>query len=31
MGAIAVERLQEGLTEDLTLDISPGLRRIGGR
>ncbi|MCS5572920.1 MAG: hypothetical protein NZ789_08290, partial [Pseudomonadales bacterium] len=30
MGAIAIERLQEGLTEDLTLDIYPGLRRIGG-
>jgi N6-L-threonylcarbamoyladenine synthase len=30
MGAIAIERLQSGLTEDLSLDINPGLRRIGG-
>ena len=29
MGAIAIERLQAGLVEDLTLDISPGLMRIG--
>jgi N6-L-threonylcarbamoyladenine synthase len=27
MGAIAVERLQAGLTEDLTLDVIPGLKR----
>ena len=30
MGAIAIERLQAGLIEDLSLDISPGLIRIGG-
>ena len=30
MGAIAIERLQSGLTEDLSMDINPGLRRIGG-
>jgi len=30
MGAIAIERLQAGLIEDLSLDISPGLMRIGG-
>ena len=29
MGAIAIERLQAGLIEDLSLDISPGLMRIG--
>ena len=29
MGAIAIERLQAGLVEDLSLDISPGLMRIG--
>ncbi len=29
MGAIAIERLKAGLIEDLTLDISPGLMRIG--
>ena len=28
MGAIAVERWKAGLTEDLTLDIRPGLQRI---
>jgi N6-L-threonylcarbamoyladenine synthase len=30
MGAIAIVRLQNGLIEDLSLDINPGLRRIGG-
>ncbi|MBA63107.1 MAG: tRNA (adenosine(37)-N6)-threonylcarbamoyltransferase complex transferase subunit TsaD [Planctomycetaceae bacterium] len=29
MGAIAIERLKAGLVEDLSLDISPGLLRIG--
>ena len=29
MGAIAIERLNAGLLEDLSLDISPGLMRIG--
>ena len=31
MGAIAIERLKAGLIENLTLDISPGLMRIGKR
>ena len=31
MGAIAIERLKAGLIENLSLDISPGLMRIGKR
>lgn len=30
MGAIAIERLRAGKTEDLRLDILPGLERMGG-
>ena len=29
MGAIAVERLQAGKVEDLSLDVYPGLERLG--
>jgi N6-L-threonylcarbamoyladenine synthase len=29
MGAIAVERLKTGKVEDLSLDVLPGLERVG--
>ena len=31
MGAIAIEKLRAGQTEDLDLDINPGLERLGDR